>query len=145
MFCKLISLYKSLVLSLELNMNNDNWNTSRWSATIVFNLYACGSYIYFISGQFSYNTCGTMLGMTTLLKWCYKCQHSPTSNYLTWVEKVSGDSKIPLGKILFGSLYSLLNIVSQHLMQNEPIAIITGPWWLLQLWLNLHLHQLVAL
>jgi hypothetical protein len=41
---------------------------------------------------------------------------SPTSNYLTLVEKILGNSESPLGKILLGALYSLLNIVSQHLM-----------------------------
>jgi len=70
---------------------------------------------------------------------------SPTSNYLTLAEKISCNFEIPLGKILLGALYSLLNRVSQHLMQNETIPNITGPWWLLQLWLNLHLHKLVAL
>jgi hypothetical protein len=61
------------------------------------------------------------------------------------VEKISGSSEIPLGKILLRAVYSLLNIVSQHLMQNETIPTIIGPWWLLLLWLNLHLHKLVAL
>jgi hypothetical protein len=70
---------------------------------------------------------------------------SPTPNYLTLAEKISGNSKIPLGKILLGSLYNLLNRVSQHLMQNETVPTIIGPWWLLQLSLNLHLHKLVPL
>jgi len=69
---------------------------------------------------------------------------SPTSNYLVLAEKILGNSKNPLSKILLGALYSLLNRVSQHLMQNENVPTITGPWWLLQLWLNLHLHKLVA-
>ena len=70
--------------------------------------------------------------------------YSPTSNYLTLVEKIPGNSKIPLGKILLGALYNLLNRVSQHLMHNEIVPTITGRWWLLRLWLNLHLHKLVA-
>ena len=74
------------------------------------------------------------------------CGHacSPTSNYLTLAEKIPVKSKIPLGKILPGALYSLLNRVSHHLMENKTIPTITGPLWLLQLWLNLHLHKLVA-
>jgi len=69
---------------------------------------------------------------------------SPTSNYLTLAEKIADNSEIPLGKILLGALYNLLNKVYQHLMQNETVPTITGPWWLLQLWLNLHLHKLVT-
>jgi len=59
-------------------------------------------------------------------------------------KKISGNSKIPLGKILLGALYNLLNRVSQHLMENKTVPTITGPWWLLQLWFNLHLHKLVT-
>jgi hypothetical protein len=69
---------------------------------------------------------------------------SPISNYLTLVERISSNSEIPLGKILLGALYNLLNRVSQHLMENKTIPTITGPWCLLHLWLNLHLHKLVA-
>jgi len=74
------------------------------------------------------------------------CGHacSPTSNYLSLAEKVLGNSKISLGKILLGALYNLLNRVSQHLMQNDTVPTITGPWWLLHLWLNLYLHNLAA-
>jgi hypothetical protein len=43
------------------------------------------------------------------------------------------------------ALYNLLNRVSQCLMKSEVTPIIIGPWSLLQLWLNLHLHKLVAL
>jgi len=70
--------------------------------------------------------------------------YSPTSNYLTLAEKIAGNSKIPLGRILLGALYNLLNKVSQYLMQNETVPTLTGSWWLLQLWLNLHLHKLVT-
>ena len=70
--------------------------------------------------------------------------YSPTSNYLTLVEKIAGNSEIPLGKILLGALYNLLNKVSQHLMENETVPTITGPWWVLQLWFNSHLHKLVT-
>jgi len=70
--------------------------------------------------------------------------NSATSNYLTLAEKIAGNSEILLGKILLGALYNLLNKVSQYLMQNETVPTITGPWWLLQLWLNLYLHKLVT-
>jgi len=52
---------------------------------------------------------------------------SPTSNYLTFAEKIPGNSEIPLGKIVLGALFNLLNRVSQHLMHNEIVPIIIGP------------------
>jgi len=61
----------------------------------------------------------------------YGQSYSPTSNYLTLVEKIQGNFGIPLGKILLGALYNLLNRVSQHLMHKETVSTITGPWWLL--------------
>lgn len=69
---------------------------------------------------------------------------NPTFNYLTLAEKISTGSGIPLGKYLLGALYNLLNQVSQRLMKNETIPSITGPWWLLQLWLNLYMHKIMV-
>jgi len=62
---------------------------------------------------------------------------APTSNYHALAEKIVVNSEIPLGKLLLGALYNLLNRVSQHLMKSEVVPTITCPWWLLQLWLNL--------
>ena len=58
---------------------------------------------------------------------------SPTFNYQVLVEKIAVDSKVPLGKYLLDAMYHLLNQVSQHLMKNEIVLTIIGPWWLLQL------------
>jgi hypothetical protein len=65
----------------------------------------------------------------------------PTSNYQTLAEKIVANSKIPLDKLLLRALYNLLNRVSQCLMKTEVVPTIIGPWWLFQLWLNLHLHK----
>jgi hypothetical protein len=67
----------------------------------------------------------------------------PTFKFLPLVEKLALGSEIPLGKLLLGSLYNLMNQVAQHLMKNEPVLTTNGPWWLLQLWLNLYLHNIV--
>lgn len=64
---------------------------------------------------------------------------SPTFNYLPLAEKLAADTEIPLGKYLLGALYHLMDQVSQYLIKNETIPTITGPWWLLQLWLNLYM------
>lgn len=69
----------------------------------------------------------------------------PTANYLGLVEKLYGGTDYPLGKLLLGSLYHMLNQASQHLMKGESVPTITGPWWFLQLWLNIHLHKFSVL
>ena len=67
---------------------------------------------------------------------------SPIFNCQVLAERV--DSKVSLGKYLLGVLYHLLNQVSQCLMKNEIVPTITGPWWLLQLWFNLHIHKIMT-
>ena len=34
--------------------------------------------------------------------------------------------------------------VSSKLMMNEPIGTISGPWWLLQLWMNLRMQKVAV-
>ena len=70
--------------------------------------------------------------------------YAPTSNYHALAEKIAVNSEILLGKFVLGALYNLMNRVSQHLMKSEVVSTITSPWWLLQVWLNLHLHKLVT-
>lgn len=74
----------------------------------------------------------------------YGSSCSPTANYWYLAERLSCSADIPLGKCLLGSLYHLMHQVSSKLMMNEPIGIISGPWWLLQLWMNLHLQKVVV-
>ena len=50
---------------------------------------------------------------------------------------------IPLGKYLLGAAYHLMYQVAAQLLKNEPIETISGPWWLIQLWLNLYMHKTV--
>ena len=33
--------------------------------------------------------------------------------------------------------------VAAQLLKNEPAHTISGPWWLIQLWLNLYIHKIV--
>ena len=35
--------------------------------------------------------------------------------------------------------------VVAQLLKNEPVHAISGPWWLIQLWLNLYMHKIVRL
>jgi hypothetical protein len=52
--------------------------------------------------------------------------YAPTSNH-TLAEKIAVNSKVPLGKLLLGTLYNLLNKVSQYLIKNEVVPTIIGP------------------
>jgi hypothetical protein len=66
------------------------------------------------------------------------------NNYLALSENIPVNSEIPFDKLLIGALCNLWNRVSQHLMKSEVVPTITGPWRLLQLWLELHLQKLVG-
>jgi hypothetical protein len=46
---------------------------------------------------------------------------------MLWQEKIAVNSEIPLGKLLLGALYNLLNRVSQCLMKSEVVPTIIGP------------------
>jgi len=69
---------------------------------------------------------------------------APTSNNLYLAECLVSGVDLPLGKYLLGSFYHLMDQVSRNLLENKPIGTINGPWWLLQLWLNLYMHKMVA-
>lgn len=69
----------------------------------------------------------------------------PTQNYLHLAEDLAAGHDIPLGKYLLGAIYSMMNQVTAQMLKHEPISCVTGPWWLVQLWLNLYLHKLISL
>jgi hypothetical protein len=48
-----------------------------------------------------------------------------------------------LGKYLLGAAYHLMYYVAAQLLKNKPMQTISGPWWLIQLWLNLYVHKIV--
>ena len=52
-------------------------------------------------------------------------------------------NEIPLRKYLLGFAYHLMHQVSVQLLKNEPVHTISGPWWLIQLWLNLYMHKII--
>ena len=35
--------------------------------------------------------------------------------------------------------------VASQLLKNEAVYTINGPWWLIQMWLNLYMHKIVKL
>ena len=58
-------------------------------------------------------------------------------------ERLAAGNEILLENYLLGSAYHLMHQVATQLMKNEPVHTISGPWWLIQLWLNLYMHQIV--
>lgn len=69
----------------------------------------------------------------------------PTSNTLKVAETLAEGNMIPLGKHLLGSVYYLLHQVSAKLRTNQPISNLGGPWWFIQLWLNMYMHKTMGI
>lgn len=67
----------------------------------------------------------------------------PTVNNLCLAELLSTGNDIQMGKILLGSFYQMMNKVSLKLLGNKAVGSISGPWWLLQLWLNLYMYKFI--
>ena len=60
-------------------------------------------------------------------------------------EHLAVGKDIPLGKYLLGEAYHLMYQVAAQLLKNKPVHAISGPWWLIQLWLNMYMHKIVRL
>ena len=69
--------------------------------------------------------------------------YGPTYNHKLMAEHLALGKDIPLGKYLLGAAYHLMHQVATKLLKNEPVHTISGPWWLIQLWLNLYMHKIV--
>lgn len=67
----------------------------------------------------------------------------PTTNMQSMAEWLISGSKIPLGKHLLGAVYHLLHQVSARLATNQTPSTIGGPWWFIQLWLNMHIRKAI--
>jgi hypothetical protein len=65
----------------------------------------------------------------------------PTANYQIVAKQLAAGNRIPLGKYLLGAVYHLLHQVSINLSTNSPIGTPGGPWWFINMWLNLHLRD----
>jgi len=65
----------------------------------------------------------------------------PTSVYLSAVEKLANGGRFPLGRYLLGSVYHLLHQVTEKLLLGQPIGNLGGPWWFINMWLNVHMPK----
>ena len=66
-----------------------------------------------------------------------------TYNHKLLAEHLVVGAEILLGKYLLGSAYHLMHQVATLLLKNEAVHTISGPWWLIQMWLNLYMHRIV--
>jgi len=69
----------------------------------------------------------------------------PTNNTLKMAETLASGNLVPLGKHLLGSVYHLLHQVSTKLRAGQPISNLGGPWWFIQLWLNMYMHKIMGI
>jgi hypothetical protein len=60
----------------------------------------------------------------------------PTCVYLAAAESLANGARFSLGRYLLGSTYHLLHQVAQKLLLCEPISNLGGPWWFINMWLN---------
>ena len=65
----------------------------------------------------------------------------PTNNTLKMAETLANGNLVPLVKYLLDSVYHLLHQVSVRLRNDQPISNLGGPWWFIQLWFNMYMHQ----
>nr|AAU89213.1 hypothetical protein [Oryza sativa Japonica Group]ABF96793.1 hypothetical protein LOC_Os03g32000 [Oryza sativa Japonica Group] len=82
-----------------------------------------------------------------LLMWLEKflfCGSScgPTTNWQFAAEALEPKREFPLGKILLGYLYQMLNNASAKIAVSSVVGA-GGPWWLLQSWPNLMVMKVV--
>nr|CAD40176.2 OSJNBa0061A09.15 [Oryza sativa Japonica Group] len=66
----------------------------------------------------------------------------PTANWQHIAENIVEKKQFPLGKYLLGYLYQTLSTASAKIASGLLIDT-GGPWWLLQIWLNLHTMKVV--
>jgi len=55
--------------------------------------------------------------------------------------KARNGGQFPLGRYFLGATYHLLHQVTEKLLLGEPIGNLGGPWWFINMWLNVHMHK----
>src|SRR5688572_23132102 len=66
----------------------------------------------------------------------------PSTNTQALAEALSIGTSVPLGKHLLGAAYHMLHQIGIKLSQGEPIGNPGGPWWFINLWLNLYMSEI---
>jgi hypothetical protein len=71
--------------------------------------------------------------------------NEPTLNHIVMAEDLTAGTSIPLGKYLLGSVYHMLRQTTYLMYTSKKILCVNGPWWFVQMWLQLYMHQIVAI
>jgi hypothetical protein len=71
--------------------------------------------------------------------------NEPTLNHIVMAEDLAVGTSIPLGKYLLGSVYHMLHQITYLMHTSQKISYVNGPWWFVQMWLQLYMHQMVAI
>jgi hypothetical protein len=67
-----------------------------------------------------------------------------TLNHIVMATQLASGKRFPLGKYLLGSVYHMLHQTVTQMYTSQRIACVNGPWWFVQMWLQLHMHQIVG-
>ena len=70
--------------------------------------------------------------------------NEPTLNHMVMAEDLAAGTQIPLGKYLLGSVYHMMHQITLQMRQGGEISCVNGPWWLVQMWLQLYMHQITS-
>jgi hypothetical protein len=71
--------------------------------------------------------------------------NEPTLNHIVMAEDLAIGNLIPLGKYLLGSVYHMLHQTTYLMHTSQKISCVNGPWWIVQMWLQLYMHQIVGI
>jgi hypothetical protein len=71
--------------------------------------------------------------------------NEPTLNHIAMAEDLAAGHLIPLGKYLLGSVYHMLHQTTFLMHTSQKISCVNGPWWFVQMWLQLYMHQIVGI
>jgi hypothetical protein len=70
--------------------------------------------------------------------------NEPILNHIAMATQLASGKRLPLGKYLLGSVYNMLHQTVTQMYTSQKIACVNGPWWFVQMWLQLHMHQIVV-
>jgi hypothetical protein len=70
--------------------------------------------------------------------------NEPTLNHIVMATQLASGKRLPLGKYLLGSVYHMLHQTVTQMYTSQRIVCVNGPWWFVQMWLQLHMHQIVG-
>jgi hypothetical protein len=71
--------------------------------------------------------------------------NEPTLNHIAMTKDLATGHPIPLGKYLVGNVYHMLHQTTHLMFTSQKISCVNGPWWFVQMWLQLYMHQIVGI